>query len=155
MFKKEIKKGTVAKKICLISGGFGLGVIFALACIFLKTEDIARAALVFNNSGDCFLWFFTKLTPTYFSVLPKIWALWLNFGTIWANPSFANITFGILMTILVGLVCVIFSAFLIILYILLFIFFLVVLIILGVLSAIVFFFSIYFYFFANLAQSRL
>ena len=133
------------KNIYIVATAFGLGVLFTIACLNLSADNLAKAAKIFNYFGDCFLWFFTKLTTSYFSILPKIWSLWSSFGTIWANPSFITIVFGVLMIILVGLVCVIFSAILIIIYALMFLFFIVVLLIILLLSCIIFFFSVFVY----------
>ena len=99
-------------------------------------EEGAEVTNFFNHIGESFVWFFTNLTPRYFSNIGSIWNMMSVIDVVWEIPSFIGGVLGVLMTIFVFIIVVLLSILFVAGYLLLLVIFLAIFILLFALALI-------------------
>ena len=123
---------------------FLFSIMWIIIPLFLLTSCDAvgkdTASNILKHLGDTFMWFFTKLTPSYWSNLPKIWALLGCLEGCWEIPSFIGVIVGVIMAVVIFVFVLVISLVFIVVYVALVILFFaiyIVLIVIGLIGALI------------------
>lgn len=119
---------------------FAILILLIMSMVFLTgCAGDNPLKVIFSTTKDTFSWFFSKLTPQYFSVLKDIWAIMGCVKVIIETSTVIGKIIGVIMAILIFIIVLLLSVILIAGYIILLLIFLAVYILLfvvGILAAI-------------------
>ena len=118
------------RKVCL----FILSLTFSLLFLTSCRSNEGNVFDLLAHIGDSFGWFFTKLTPAYFSSLSSVWNMLSCLEGCWEIPSFIGWVLGVVMSVFVFVIVLLISAIIIIGYVILLLLFVIIFLVLIILA---------------------